>query len=456
MNLRQSHPNLLRTTLILFVFSFVIFSCNDDDDPITTTTIDDHLKSALIDQSQGEGLNFFTMPDSDEYNKIPQDPKNPLTTEKVALGQMLFHETALSVHSKVAEGAMTYSCASCHHAGGGFQACKPQGIGDGGAGYGTHGEGRDMHSFYQESQIDVQPIRTPSAMNSAYQSVTLWNGQFGAGDLNMGTESNWTAGTPKEKNHLGYLGLEIQAIAGLGVHRMDFTKEMAEDLGYMPYFNQVFSDFPEDRRYTLETAGLAIAAYERTILANQSPFQKWLKGDLHAMTEQEKNGAIVFFEKSNCADCHTGPALSSDQFNAIGLNDLVGDHIFQSDPNSDAHHGRGGFTGKAEDMFAYKVPQLYNMQDSPFFGHGSSFTTINAIVRYKNDAVKQNPKVPDSALDETFVPQNLSENEIQDLVAFLKDGLYDPDLYRYEPAAVLSGQCFPNNDPISRTDLGCN
>jgi cytochrome c peroxidase len=53
------------------------------------------------------------------------------------------------------------------------------------------------------------------------------------------------------------------------------------------------------------------------------------------------------------------------------------------------------------------------------------------------------------------VPQNLSEKEIEDLVAFLKNGLYDPDLIRYQPESIPSGQCFPNNDPVSREDLGC-
>lgn len=456
MNFRNftTQPSYFTAVVVLVMLSLTIFSCQNDDDNIMT--IDDELSDVLVEKANGQGLSFFQMPKSDDLNRIPQDPNNQLTPDKVALGKLLFHETGLSTKPKVTEGVLTYSCASCHHAGGGFQACLPQGIGEGGAGYGYRGESRHLdENLYQETEIDVQPIRTPSAMNGAYQSVTLWNGQFGASDLNAGTEDNWTAGTPKETNHLGYLGLETQAIAGLGVHRMEFDENLAEELGYKSMFDQVFADFPSDERYSLETAGLAIAAFERTIFSNEAPFQQWLGGRHSAMTEQEKRGAILFFDKANCVDCHTGPALNSDAFNAIGLNDLVGDHIFQSDPDSEAHLGRGGFTGRADDMYQFKVPQLYNMKDSPFFGHGASFTTLRAIVEYKNNAIKQNGRVPDQALDPGFSPLGLSDSEIDDIVAFLENGLYDANLFRYQPSSVLSGQCIPNNDTESQEQLGC-
>ena len=160
------------------------------------------------------------LPASDDFSKIPQDPLNPLTTEKVELGKLLFHETgiALAPMQEFAEG--TFSCASCHFAGAGFQAGRFQGIGDGGIGFGINGEGRTKGALYQGDELDVQPIRSPTIMNGAYQKNMLWNGQFGATGLNEGTEAAWTTGTPKENNFLGFEGLETQAIAGLGVHRM--------------------------------------------------------------------------------------------------------------------------------------------------------------------------------------------------------------------------------------------
>mgnify|MGYP000005833510 CR=1 FL=1 len=99
--------------------------------------------------------------------------------KKVTLGQMLFHETGLAINPMKELSAGTYACSSCHFASAGFQACRVQGIADGGIGFGRNGEGRDRGSFYPEDKLDVQPLRTPSAMNGAYQKNMLWNGQFG-------------------------------------------------------------------------------------------------------------------------------------------------------------------------------------------------------------------------------------------------------------------------------------
>jgi cytochrome c peroxidase len=76
-------------------------------------------------------------------------------------------------------------------------------------------------------------------------------------------------------------------------------------------------------------------------------------------------------------------------------------------------------------------------------------------VEYKNNGVAENANVPTTQLATEFTPQNLSEDQIDDLVAFLENGLKDPDLFRYQPSSVASGNCFPNNDEMSQIDLGC-
>ena len=308
--------------------------------------------------------------------------------------------------------------------------------------------------------LDVQPLRTPSSMNNVYQKNLLWNGQFGATELNEGTDAYWTPGTPKAVNALGYEGLETQAIAGLGVHRMNidsFSNVIAE-LGYKAMFDEVFSDFPEEERYTKETTGLAIAAFERTLFSNEAPFQKYLKGEMLAMTEQEKRGALLFFDAAGCASCHNGPGLNNMEFHAIGLQDLhdCPEEVLNTMEDDPAHLGRGSFTGLSEDMYKFKVPQLYNIMDSPFLGHGSSIRSTRAMVEYKNRAIQQNPDVPASQLADEFIPLNLSEEEIVDIVAFINQALYDPNLKRYEPESLPSGNCFPFSDPMARVDLGCD
>ncbi|NNK80142.1 MAG: cytochrome-c peroxidase, partial [Flavobacteriales bacterium] len=195
--------------------------CQGEEKETDSGMSDYLLKRTLSDASPTGNINYFVLPESDDLNSIPQDPNNPLTDDKVALGKLLFHETGLGIHPENESSWKTFSCATCHHARAGFQAGVVQGLSDGGMGFGFAGEGRIPDPLYAEEEIDVQQIRTPSALNSAYQVNMLWNGQFGATGMNVGTESQWTAGTPKETNNLGYEGVETQAIAGLGVHRMD-------------------------------------------------------------------------------------------------------------------------------------------------------------------------------------------------------------------------------------------
>ena len=82
--------------------------------------------------------------------------------------------------------------------------------------------------------------------------------------------------------------------------------------------------------------------------------------------------------------------------------------------------------------------------------------SIRDVVEYKNEAVPEKTAIPAAQLSDEFVPLNLTNREIDALVAFIENALYDPNLSRYEPEALPSGQCFPNADPMSQDDLGCN
>ncbi|MCP9769837.1 cytochrome-c peroxidase [Lacihabitans sp. LS3-19] len=442
-------------------FSALIISCNNKDNIPTLGGVDKELEDLLVISSKGIGSEFYILPTSTELSKIPQDPKNPLTPAKVELGKFLFHETALGQNPKKEMSFQTYSCASCHHAKAGFQACLPQGIGEGGLGFGSAGEKRVMNTAYKSSEIDVQPLKSPSALNIAYQSNILWNGQFGSKGVNVGTDAKWTAGTPKAVNKMGYEGVETQAIAGRDVHRLIIDRIMMNTIPqYKSMFTQAFGEETLIDENLLKVNGaLAIAAYERTLMADQAPFQQWLKGNLNAMTDQEKEGAKVFFGKGDCASCHNGPNLANMEFHALGMGDLKDG----SYGNAEVHNigavnpelkGRGGFTGNEADFYKFKVPQLYNLKDSPFYGHGSSFTTIEQVLNYKNLGVKENSLVPANKLSEKFKPLNLSQTEIKALEAFIKNALYDGNLNRYVPKKLPSGLAFPNNDRQSKIDLG--
>lgn len=445
-----------KTQFLLFCIMALQFGCQDDED--SKVLMDSPLEMALretIAQAMGS-LAAITMPESNDYPAIPGDPNNPITSEKVVLGKFLFHETEMAVEAKHPSGLGTYSCASCHHVNAGFQSGLKQGIGDGGVGFGIQGEGRIKSPDYAANSLDVQPIRSPTALNVAFQEVMLWNGQFGATGVNAGTEAAWSPGTPKVTNALGFQGVETQAIAGLGVHRLNVNSELLQNGPYKSYFDEAFPGVPENERYTLVNAGLAIAAYERTLFANEAPFQRFLKGETHDMSDDELQGGIVFYGKGKCYECHSGPGMNGLSFHALGMNDLTGNDFFGTVDDA-TRRGRGGFTGDATDDYKFKTPQLYNLKDLEFFGHGGSFSTVRDIIEYKNAAIAENQNVPANQLAQQFEPLNLTEDDINHLTLFIENALYDANLGRYVPETTPAGSfCFPNADTQSQQDLGCN
>jgi cytochrome c peroxidase len=435
-------------------------------EPIIETPPDTaDLLLAIESGSLTNSIDFYLLPDSDDFENIPQDPMNPITAERVEVGRFIYHDPAFATEG-VALRAKTWSCASCHNARAGFKSGMTQGIGEGGEGFGVKGEARVWHDASIETQdADVQPVTSPTILNVAYQDVMLWNGALGNsinGIINAGIDPDrlMTEGTPKEANLQGFSGIETQAIAGTGVHRIGTFPPELEDT---EYYDLLLTAFPQYTSGQLgQSATASIAAFERTVLANKSPFQLWLRGDEYAMTEQQISGAEVFFGNGGCTGCHQGPAFSSpvgataDQvFFAVGFNDLdINNDIIGEVPDG-VRLGRGGFTGDSLDNYKFKVPQLYNLADTNVFGHGGSFSSLREIVEYKNNAVAQN-EASTNQLDYRFSPLGLTEEEISDLVVFLEEALRDPDLRRYEPESLPSGLCVINNDPTSRSDLGCD
>ncbi len=390
-----------------------------------------------------QGNEYFILPESNNLNKIPADANNSLTQEKIKLGQLLFHETALSINPINPKHWQQVSCASCHFSQAGFRANLPQALGTGGLGWSKF-RYRDPDVFSVE--IDKQNILAPSVLNSAYQKAMLWDGRAGS----TGVNAKEPLIQEFDINRFGMDGLETQAIDGMTVHKLG-TAAIATIPEYQELFAKAFPDRPyvaaevED----LKRAGLAIAAYERTILANESPFQKWLKGDEKAMSAKELRGAITFFS-SSCVHCHAGPNLAKTEFHAVGFADHPNDW-------SGLNLGRGTITKRANDDFKFKVPQLYNLADSSPYGHGASFNTLREVVEYFNHAEPQKIEAKYAGnLSVWFQPLNLTDQQIDDLTAFLETGLHDPNLSRYVPNRLPSRLCFPNNDSLSKKKLNCD
>ncbi len=427
-------------------------------DPVND--LDQYLRRQLS-QVSGTGSHLgFLLPESDNYAALPhQDAKNPVTKAKADLGKMLFFEPGLGVEAKYSVSKVSYSCSSCHVPERGFTAGRFQGIADGAFGFGRMGDGRSKLPNYHGDEVDAQGARPLPVINTTFVTNALWAGTFGSFGVNKGTEAVWNQDTLVEINYKGLEGLEANNARALIVHRQLVNKAITDSLGYTALFDAAFPDIPVAARYTRLTAAFAIAAYFRTILTNEAPFQRWLKDDADAMTEEQKRGAILFFGKAGCVRCHNSPSLNKDphQFFALGVKDLYqsGHKVFRTGPEDKRNLGRGGFTGLKEDMFEFKVPQLYNLKEVGFYFHGASKRSLREVVEYFNAGVPENPNVPASQISPYFHPLGLTEMEVDDLTAFLTEGLYDPNLKRYAPSRIMSGFCFPNNDPLSRIEQGC-
>ncbi len=437
---------------ILFISICVVYSCTHQD------FMADDIELTYAIAKTGN-INEYIQPDGIDLTAIPnQDKKNPLTPEKIALGKMLFYEPGIGLVGKNIALRQTYSCSSCHVPDKGFTPGRFQGIADGAIGFGTSGESRFKSPLYQGDDVDAQGARPLTMHNLAYVTNALWAGNFGTFGTNIGTESAWHQDTLTEINFLGLEGLEANNMRALQVHRQLMNKNIADTLGYRALFDKAFPQIPESDRYSIQTTAFAIAAYFRTILTNQAPFQLWLKGNKNAMTQKQKDGALVFFGKAQCTNCHKGPALNQMTYQAVGVNNLYqsGFLVFRTGSTDKRNMGRGGFTGRAEDMHKFKVPQLYNLKNIGFYFHGASKKSLEDVVEYFDRGIIENKDVPLSQISEAFHPLNLTAKDKEDLAEFLKTGLYDPNISRYVPKQVMSGKCFPNNDLISKLDMKCN
>lgn len=450
MKILPSFIKLIALTIVCFLLVSGSIELSHAMEPSKTASSDESVsylsskfKQLLNSNAPGnQGIKYFILPDSSDLARIPADPQNPLTPEKVHLGQLLFHETALTINPVNSQNWKEGSCASCHFAQAGFRSNLPQALGVGGLGW---NRSRHKNPEISSIEIDKQTVLSPSVLNSAYQDVMLWDGRAGSGGQNAKEPLLQKLAI----NRFKLQGLETQAIDGMKVHRMG-TAAIATIPEYQELFAKAFPDRPyvgadvED----IVRAGLAIATYERTLLANQAPFQRWLKGDENAMSAKELRGAITFFS-SSCVQCHSGPNLANTEFHAVGFadhpNDLSGLNL-----------GRGAVTGRAKDDFKFKVPQLYNLADSSPYGHGASFNTLREVVEYFNRGEPQKLEAKYSGnFSVWFRPLNLTKEQVDDLTAFLETGLRDPNLIRYVPDRLPSGLCFPNNDPESRKQLNC-
>lgn len=282
--------------------------------------------------------------------KAPAPADNPTTAAKVELGKMLYHDPRLSSTGTVA-------CASCHN---------------------TMLGGEDNRAGSMGVNGQVGGRSAPTVWNAAFNAVQFWDGRAPS--------------------------LEAQA-AGPVTNPIEMGMKSWDDVvarlktieGYQQGFKKAFGD----NSISKDNATKAIAAYERTLITPNSAFDKYVKGDKKALTEQQVRGMNKVAELG-CTSCHSGPALNgAGTFQKFPINS---NGYFEAQYHFKRDKGLAEVTGKAEDEHMWKVPTLRNVAlTAPYFHNGS--------VKTLDDAVKLMAKLQ--------LNKDLSNDEIGDIVAFL-------------------------------------
>lgn len=223
---------------------------------------------------------------------------------------------------------------------------------------------------------------TPSAMNMANRSFFFLDGR--ASSL--------------EEQALGPIANPVE---------MDLPIEQAiERLKSNAFYNKAFKKFFKEG-ITPQTLGKAIADFERTLEGHATPFDRWAKGEKDAISESAKRGHKIFIEKAKCFDCHFGPDFTRDDFRNIGL--------YNGKEYNDA--GRFNVTGDSTDLGKFKVPGLRNIAYTAPYMHDGSFKTLRDVIDYYDNPDKFVKNRINT--DPLITPLNLTEQEKQDLEAFL-------------------------------------
>ncbi len=283
---------------------------------------------------------------------IPKD--NPLTAEKIELGKMLYFDKRVSKDGTVA-------CATCHDPKMAWAEHTPTSTGIG---------------------KQVGPRNSPTVMNTAYATSMFWDGRAAS----LEEQATGPVENPIEMGH----------------QMADLVLQLDKIPEYHERFQKVFGT-----PVTKEGFAKAIAAFERTILVGNSPYDRFKAGDANALTEAQKRG-LALFEKVGCADCHTPPLFSDYEFHNAG----VGMDKPKPDP------GRKEVTKKDEDMGAFRVPSLRNVADTAPYFHDGSAKTLEEAVALMAAGGKDNPhRSPDF---DTVRQAKITPEQQKDLVEFLK------------------------------------
>jgi cytochrome c peroxidase len=284
-------------------------------------------------------------------SETPFPKSNPFDAAKVELGKHLFFDPRLS-----RTGAI--SCASCHNPGFDWSDGLPRGVGVTGV---------------------PLPRKTPTVLNAAWLTALMWDGR--AGSLEQ------QAALPLTAEH--EMGMPLDEMV---------TRLKGID-GYARLYEAAFPG----QEIGIENTLAALATYERTLVSNPAPFDRWIEGDESAISEEAKRGFVVFNEAGRCNKCHSSWRFTDDSFHDIGL--------------ASEDIGRGEFAPPTVVIMrhAFKTPSLRDLRFTGPYMHDGSMKTIGEVISHYEDGGKARP-----SLSPEMKAIKLTKQERDDLIAYLK------------------------------------
>jgi cytochrome c peroxidase len=405
---------------------------------------------------------------------LPQRLGRSLNPALADLGRNLFHDTILGLNND-------NSCSGCHAATASFGDTQSIAIG-------------------VENNFIVGPDRTgprnqrrtPTVVNTAFFPTLMWNSRF-----------NSIAGDPFN-NSAGFMfplpeGLSLsnqphlltaqafipptERVEAAGFEfpgdnfaiRNEVMRRLNEVVAYRRLFGNIFPEVRTGAPITYDMLARAIAEFEFSLVFANASVDRYARGDMAAMNDAQKRGALLFFGSANCVACHAVSGQSNEMFSdfrqhVIGVPQIVplsGNVVFDG-PGVNEDFGLEQVTGNANDRYMFRTSPLRNVALQPAFFHNGAFTRLEDAIRHhlnvSSSALGYNPSLAGidadlhrrpgpiqpvlNRLDPLLAtPTQLTDEEFNDLVEFVRNGLLDPRA-RPENLRELIPKHVPSGRPI--------
>lgn len=339
--------NRVRNTDSLFVIGLLLIMGCTSEQPVPVPVLPESVPTTTT-------IVKLELPDQFPRPLVPDH--NPLTGEKIELGRKLFFDEDLSLDRSM-------SCATCHDPDKAW----------------TNGEQFAIGVTGESGNRNV-----PTVINAAYYHRQFWDGRVAS----------------LESQSLGPLTNPIE----MAMPNLEAVLErIREKEEYVTEFQRAFAN-----GLTIGNVARAIAAFERTVLVCDTPYDRYLAGDEHAMSESAVRGLEVFRKQGRCAGCHTEPLLTDNQFYNLGVG------MDAKDPDM----GRFAVTKLTSNIGRFKTPTLRDVSKTAPYMHDGSIKTLEEVIEIYDKGGTPNPQLSDQVRK-----LKLSDQEKKDLLQFMVEGL---------------------------------